>query len=91
MASLDHVFDFAEKLSDDKISYFVITIRNGFEGDKADLFFDIRDDDTLRSMQAVLGTVATEMEESDDIQHFYSKKKRKKTDSDEDDRQQLLF
>jgi hypothetical protein len=91
MASLDHVFDFAEKLSKDNISYFVVTVRKGFEEDKADLFFDIKDDDTLRSMQSVFTTIAKEMEESDDIEHFYEKKKRKKTDRDEDDGQQFLF
>jgi hypothetical protein len=47
-------------------------------------------------MQAVLDTVTEEMEESDDLAHFYRKKKRNQIasegeDEDEDNETGLLF
>ena len=95
MASLDYVFDLASKLSKDNMSYFIVTLQRGKgDSDKADLFFDMNDEQSLRSMQAVLGTVTEEMEESDDLKHFYRKKKRNQIASegeDENDETELLF
>jgi hypothetical protein len=95
MASLDYVFDLASKLSKDNMSYFIVTLQRGTgDTDKADLFFDMSDEQSLRSMQAVLGTVTEEMEESDDLEHFYRKKKRNQIASegeDEDDETEFLF
>ena len=94
MASLDFVFDLAEKLSKDNIDYFIVTLKDGRTETKADLFFDINSDDSLRAFESIFATVAIEMEESDDVKHFYRKKKRNKTDvggDDEDCGEELSF
>jgi|TARA_B100002003_G_scaffold202715_1_gene195050 hypothetical protein len=90
MASLDFVFDLAEKLSNDNIDYFIVTIKPGKTETKADLFFDIRSEDALRSFESIFTTVAVEMEESKDVKHFYRKKKRDTTEDADDDEQFFL-
>lgn len=93
MASLDFVFDLAEKLSKDNIDYFIVTLKDGKLETKADLFFDISSDDSLRAMESIFATVAVEMEESNDVKHFYKKKKRDQTGNDDDESygEQLSF
>ena len=44
MPSLDFIYDITEKLDEEKLSYLVLTIREGRREDKVDVFFRVDKD-----------------------------------------------
>ena len=54
MASLDDVYDMTQKLEDNNIEYLLITITKGKKNGKADVFFSLKNDDSMRTLSAGL-------------------------------------
>lgn len=48
MASLDDIYDMTQKLEDSNIEYLLITIQKGKKNGKADVFFSLKDDNSMR-------------------------------------------
>tara|TARA_Y100000296_G_scaffold62860_1_gene73091 strand:- start:128 stop:457 length:330 start_codon:yes stop_codon:yes gene_type:complete len=52
--SMDFVYDLTEKLEEQEIDYFLVTIRSGQKKDTADVFFRFKDDQSIRSLVRTL-------------------------------------
>ena len=48
MASLDDIYDMIQKLDDLNIEYLLITIQKGKKNGKADVFYSLKDDNSMR-------------------------------------------
>jgi hypothetical protein len=48
MASLDDIYDMIQKLDSSDIEYLLITIQKGKKNGKADVFFSLKDDASMR-------------------------------------------
>ena len=46
---MDFVYDLTEKLKEQKIDFFLITIRKGKTKDNGDIFYYFQDDDSIES------------------------------------------
>jgi len=73
MASLDDIYDMTQKLEDSGIEYLLITIQKGKKNGKADVFYSLKDDNSMRVLSAGLKMFNKE------IDNF------KKDDKDEDE------
>jgi len=54
MASLDDIYDMLQKLDDSGIEYLLITVQKGKKNGKADVFFSLKNDDSMRTLSAGL-------------------------------------
>ena len=54
MASLDDIYDMLQKLDDSGIEYLLITIQKGKKNGKADVFFSLKNDDSMRILSSGL-------------------------------------
>lgn len=54
MASLDDIYDMIQKLEDLGIEYLLITIQKGTKNGKADVFYDLKDKNSLRVLSVGL-------------------------------------
>jgi len=54
MASLDDIYDMTQKLEDSGIEYLLITIQKGKKNGKADVFYSLKDDNSMRVLSAGL-------------------------------------
>jgi len=54
MASLDDIYDMLQKLDDSGIEYLLITIQKGKKNGKADVFFSLKNDDSMRILSTGL-------------------------------------
>lgn len=48
MASLDNIYDMIQKLDESNIEYLLITIQKGKKNGKADVFFSLKDDNSMK-------------------------------------------
>lgn len=48
MASLDDIYDMIQKLDNSNIEYLLITIQKGKKNGKADVFYSLKDDASMR-------------------------------------------
>ena len=61
--SMDFVYDLTEKLEEEEIDYFLITIRSGKKKDIADVFFRLKDEQSVESLIKTLYKFAESAEE----------------------------
>ena len=54
MSSLDDIYDMLQKLDDSGIEYLLITIQKGKKNGKADVFFSLKNDDSMRILSSGL-------------------------------------
>ena len=54
MASLDDIYDMLQKLDDSDIEYLLITVQKGKKNGKADVFFSLKNDDSMRILSSGL-------------------------------------
>jgi len=54
MASLDDIYDMLQKLDDSGIEYLLITVQKGKKNGKADVFFSLKNDVSMRTLSAGL-------------------------------------
>ena len=54
MASLDDIYDMLQKLDNSGIEYLLITVQKGKKNGKADVFFSLKNDDSMRILSSGL-------------------------------------
>jgi len=54
MASLDDIYDMLQKLDDSGIEYLLITVQKGKKNGKADVFFSLKNDSSMRILSTGL-------------------------------------
>jgi hypothetical protein len=82
--SMDFVYDLTEKLKEQKIDFFLITIRKGKTKDNGDIFYYFQDDDSIESCQQIIQTF-NELEQDENEKPKKSpRKNRRKKDEDEE-------
>jgi len=62
MASLDDIYDMLDKLDASKTEYLLITIQKGKKQGKADVFFSLNDDNSVKILTKGLKTFREELE-----------------------------
>jgi hypothetical protein len=62
MASLDDIYDMIDKLDASKTEYLLITIQKGKKQGKADVFFSLNDDNSVKILTKGLKTFREELE-----------------------------
>lgn len=63
MASLDDIYDMIQKLEDSNIEYLLITIQKGKKNGKADVFYHLEDDNSLKVLTTGLKIFNKEMDD----------------------------
>ena len=66
MESLDFVYDLIDGMDKQNMDYFVVAIRKGEEETKADVFYKLEDDESIRVFETVVGNVDVRNPESTD-------------------------
>lgn len=66
MESLDFVYDLIDGLEKQKTQYFILAIRQGEQETKADVFYDIHDEESIRVFETVVGNIDIRNEESEE-------------------------
>ena len=66
MESLDFVYDLIEGMEEQNMDYFVVAIRKGEEETKADVFYNLEDEDSIKVFETVVGNVDVRNPESTD-------------------------
>jgi hypothetical protein len=54
MASLDDIYDMLQKLDDSGIEYLLITVQKGKKNGKADIFYSLKDGNSMRILSVGL-------------------------------------
>jgi hypothetical protein len=54
MASLDDIYDMTQKLDDSNVEYLLITIQQGRKNGKADVFYNLKDSNSLKILSGGL-------------------------------------
>jgi hypothetical protein len=62
MASLDDIYDMIDRLDASKTEYLLITIQKGKKQGKADVFFSLNDDNSVKILTKGLKTFREELE-----------------------------
>ena len=62
MASLDDIYDMIQKLDENQIEYLLITIQKGKKNGKADVFYSLKDDNSMKILSAGLKKFTKEMD-----------------------------
>lgn len=70
MASLDDIYDMTQKLEDSNIEYLLITIQKGKKNGKADVFYSLKDKDSMRILTMGLNEFTKEIDRIDDEGKF---------------------
>lgn len=70
MASLDDIYDMIQKLDDSRIEYLLITIQKGKKNGKADVFYSLKDKDSMRILTKGLNEFTKEIDRIDDEGRF---------------------
>ena len=63
--SMDFVYDLTEKLEEQKIDHFLITIRHGEKKDCGDVFYNLKGRDSTSTLCRILSEVLPILEEED--------------------------
>tara|TARA_B100000700_G_scaffold309723_1_gene389280 strand:- start:340 stop:555 length:216 start_codon:yes stop_codon:yes gene_type:complete len=66
MESLDFVYDLVDGMEKQDIQYFVLAIREGKKETKADVFYDLRDEESIRVFETVVGNIDLRNQEEDE-------------------------
>ena len=54
MASLDNIYEIADRLKDDNIDYFIVAIQNGKKKDDAEVLYRLSGKDSIEDLKTVL-------------------------------------
>ena len=65
MASLDDIYDMIQKLEDSDIEYLLITIQKGKKTGKADVFYSLKDKNSLTILAQGLDSFNKEIDKID--------------------------
>ena len=65
MASLDDIYDMIQKLEDSNIEYLLITIQKGKKTGKADIFYSLKDKNSMRILAQGLSSFNKEIDKID--------------------------
>ena len=66
MESLDFVYDLIDGMEKQNMDFFFIAIRKSEEETKADVFYKLEDDESVRVFETVVGNVDVRNQESTD-------------------------
>jgi hypothetical protein len=70
VASLDDIYDMIQKLDDNNIEYLLITIQKGKKNGKADVFYSLKDKNSMRILTKGLNEFSKEVDRIDDEGKF---------------------
>jgi len=70
MASLDDIYDMIQKLDDSNIEYLLITIQKGKKNGKADVFYSLKDKNSMRILTQGLNEFTKEIDRIEDEGKF---------------------
>jgi len=70
MASLDDIYDMLQKLDDSNIEYLLITIQKGKKNGKADVFYSLRDKNSMKVLTEGLNKFTKEIDRLEDEGKF---------------------
>jgi len=70
MASLDDIYDMIQKLDDSNIEYLLITIQKGKKNGKADVFYSLKDKNSMKILTQGLKEFTKEVDRADDEGKF---------------------
>lgn len=76
MASLDDIYDMLQKLDECGMEYLLITVQKGKKNGKADVFYSLKDGNSMRVLSTGLREFNKEIDKID---------KKKKDEEDEDE------
>ena len=57
MESLDFVYDLIDGMEKQNVDYFVLAIRKGQDEDKADIFYNLKNEQSIKIFETVIGNV----------------------------------
>ena len=57
MESLDFVYDLIDGMEKQNVDYFVLAIRKGQDEDKADIFYNLKNEKSIKIFETVIGNV----------------------------------
>ena len=67
MESLDFVYDLIDGMERQNVDYFVLAIRKGKDEDKADIFYNLKNEESIKIFETVIGNVdVRDQEQGDD-------------------------
>lgn len=70
MASLDDIYDMTQKLDDSNIEYLLITIQKGKKVGKADVFYSLKDKNSMKVLTEGLNKFTKEIDRLEDEGKF---------------------
>ena len=70
MASLDDIYDMTQKLENNNIEYLLITIQKGKKNGKADVFYYLKDRESMRVLTVGLNEFTKEIDRIEDEGKF---------------------
>jgi hypothetical protein len=70
MASLDDIYDMIQKLEDSNIEYLLITVQKGKKNGKADVFYSLKDKNSMKILTEGLSLFTKEIDRLDDEGRF---------------------
>lgn len=70
MASLDDIYDMIQKLDESNIEYLLITIQKGKKNGKADVFYSLKDRNSMRVLTEGLNQFTKEIDRIEDEGKF---------------------
>jgi len=65
MASLDDIYDMVQKLEDNNIEYLLITVQKGKKAGKADVFYSLKDRNSMKILTNGLNEFSKEIDRID--------------------------
>jgi len=70
MASLDDIYDMIQKLDDNNIEYLLITVQKGKKNGKADVFYSLKDKNSMKVLTKGLNEFSKEIDRIDNEGKF---------------------
>lgn len=70
MASLDDIYDMIQKLDNSNVEYLLITIQKGKKNGKADVFYSLKDKNSMKILIHGLNEFSKEVDRLDDEGKF---------------------
>lgn len=70
MPSLDDIYDMVQKLEDNNIEYLLITVQKGKKNGKADVFYSLKDRNSMKILTTGLNEFSKEIDRIDDEGKF---------------------
>jgi len=66
MASLDDIYDMLQKLDDSNIEYLLITVQKGKKTGKADVFYSLKDKNSMKILISGLNQFSEKIDKLDE-------------------------